>query len=105
MGWNGMVTMQGTTWIWLGIFGSLFLVMGGFMNVVKVFKMQQVDGLRLEKLRGGAQERLIQQREGQVPFILENHHRRRRQSEEEVKVLPHPSTPYKDVLVGQSQPA
>ncbi|GMN44448.1 hypothetical protein TIFTF001_013651 [Ficus carica] len=97
--------LVGTTWTWLGIFGSLFLVIGGFMNVVKVFKMQQVDGLRLEKLRGGAQERLIQQREGQVPFILENHRRRRRQSEEEVKVLPPPSTPYKDVLVGQSQPA
>ncbi|EXB72451.1 hypothetical protein L484_011453 [Morus notabilis] len=96
--------LVGMTWIWLGIFGSLCLVFGGFMNVVKVFKMQQVDGLRLEKLRGGAPERLIQAREGQIPFLLENHRRRRQSAEEEVKVLPASTTPYKDVLVGQSQP-
>ncbi|KAF5947560.1 hypothetical protein HYC85_013517 [Camellia sinensis] len=55
----------GWTWVWLGIFGSLLFFVGGLANVVKVFKMQQTDGMRLEKLRGGAQERLVQAREGQ----------------------------------------
>lgn len=32
---------------------------GRLVNVVKVFKMQQMDGLWLEKLRGGAHKRLI----------------------------------------------
>ena len=73
---------------------------GGLANVVKVFKMQQTDGLRLEKLRGGAQERLMQAREDQVPLILEDQRRRKRQAEEAI-VVPTP-TPYKDVLVGQS---
>ena len=79
------------------------------MNLVKVFKMQQGDGnLRLEKLRGGAQERLAHEREGQVPLILEDQRRRRRQAEEETAKLaaapePHISTPYKDVLIGQTQ--
>ena len=40
------------------------IFIGGLANAVKVFKMQQIDGLRLEKLRGGAQERLIREREG-----------------------------------------
>ncbi|KAJ7965387.1 putative Polypyrimidine tract-binding-like protein [Quillaja saponaria] len=93
-----------TTWIWLGIFGSLLFFVGGLTNVVKVFKMQQIDGLRLEKLRGGAQERLVHEREGQVPLILEDHRRRARQVEEPKVVLPAPTlpTPYKDVLIGQS---
>ena len=78
------------------------------MNVVKVFNMQQIGDsgrLRLERLRGGAQERLIREREGQVPFILEEEHRRRRrQPQEEPKIVPAP-TPYKDVLVGQATQA
>ncbi|XP_059448172.1 uncharacterized protein LOC132179454 [Corylus avellana] len=92
--------LLGMTWIWLGIFGSLFFFVGGLANVVKVYTMQQIEGLRLEKLRGGAQERLSQEREGQVPLIIEEHRIRRRQAEE-AKVVPGP-TPYKDVLVGQS---
>lgn len=71
------------------------------MNVVKVFKMQQMDGLRLEKLRGGAQERLLQQRDGQVPLVIEEQRRRRKTNFEEDNPLPAP-TPYKDVLVGVS---
>ena len=70
------------------------------MNVVKVFKMQQMNGLRLEKLRGGAQERLIRAREGQRPLIEHNPPGRRLQ-------VPEPNTstqatPYKDVLVGNT---
>lgn len=33
-------------------------MVGGLMNVIKVFEMQQMDGLRLEKLRGFGYERL-----------------------------------------------
>ena len=97
--------MQGRTWIWLGIFGRLLFFIGGLANVIKVFKMQQIDGLRLEKLRGGAHDRLIHEREGRVPLILEDHQRRRIRQVEEVKVLPAPaaSTSYKDVPVGQSK--
>lgn len=96
--------MQGRTWIWLGIFGRLLFFIGGLANVIKVFKMQQIDGLRLEKLQGGAHDRLIHEREGRVPLILEDHQRRRIRQVEEVKVLPAPaaSTSYKDVPVGQS---
>ncbi|KAL5568321.1 hypothetical protein UlMin_024896 [Ulmus minor] len=93
--------LLGGNWVWFGIFGSLFLVIGGFTNLIKVFKMQQIDGLRLEKLRGGAQERLFQERDGQVPLILEENRRRRREAEE-ARLAPAP-TPYKDVLVGQTQ--
>ena len=93
--------LQGRTWIWLGIFGSILFFIGGLTNLVKVFKMQQMNGLRLEKLRGGAQERLISVREGHVPLILE-HHQTRSHPPEETKVsLPLP-TPYKDVLIGQT---
>lgn len=96
--------MQGRTWIWLGIFGSLLFFIGGLANVIKVFKMQQIDGLRLEKLRGGAHDLLIHEREGRVPLILEDNQRRRIRQVEEVKVSPASpvSTPYKDVLVGRS---
>ncbi|EHA8591314.1 hypothetical protein COCNU_scaffold042756G000010 [Cocos nucifera] len=75
------IKLMAKSWIWLSIFGSLLFLIGGILNVVKVFKMQQVDGLRLEKLRGGAQERLIRVREGRIPLILEDD-RRRRQAEE-----------------------
>jgi hypothetical protein len=44
---------------------------GGLTNVVKVFEMQQIDGLRLEKLQGGAQERLVRERECQAPLVLQ----------------------------------
>lgn len=78
--------------------------------------MQQDDRLRLEKLRGGAQERLIQEREGNVPLLLEAQRRLKREIAEEAKravavggpaSAPAPTqtpapTPYKDVLVGQT---
>ncbi|PKI52128.1 hypothetical protein CRG98_027544 [Punica granatum] len=103
--------LMGRTFTWFGIIGSVMLIIGGLANVVKVFKMQQ-GGLRLEKLRGGAHELLLQEREGQVPLILEEQGRRRRQAEElsqataaqaaRETAAPAVSTPYKDVLVGQS---
>lgn len=75
------------------------LFIGGITNVVKVFKMQQFDnGLRLEKLRGGAQEQLAHVREGQVPLIRENQRRGKQAEHVGSSVTP---TPYKDVLVGQ----
>ncbi|KAB2596786.1 polypyrimidine tract-binding protein-like protein 2 [Pyrus ussuriensis x Pyrus communis] len=104
--------LLGRNWVWLGMGGSLFFLIGGLANVVKVFKMQQMgDGLRLEKLRGGAQERLVHEREGQVPLILEDQRRRssvRHDDEHHLHhVEPNPNvaaepapTPYKDVLVG-----
>ncbi|XP_027903072.1 uncharacterized protein LOC114163146 isoform X2 [Vigna unguiculata] len=57
--------LLGSTWIWLGIFGSLLLLIGGLTNLIKVFKMQQMNGIRLEKLRGGAHERL-----GELSLLL-----------------------------------
>lgn len=60
--------MQGKSWAWFGFFGSLMLLIGGLANLVKVLKMQ--DGIQLEKLRGGAQDRLVQEREGRVPLVL-----------------------------------
>lgn len=82
---------------------------GGLANVVKIFKMQQMDGTRLEKLRGGAQERLVQGREGQAPLILEEERRwrgteeeeRRRRGTEEGRSGVGPS-PYKDVLAREA---
>ncbi|KAI3955061.1 hypothetical protein MKW98_005064 [Papaver atlanticum] len=90
------------SWIWLGIFGSLFLFVGGLTNVAKVFKMQQMEGVRLEKLRGGAQERLNRDREGQVPLILEDQRRRKIQIEE-ARQPPVVQTSYKDALVSCSE--
>ncbi|KAF8379677.1 hypothetical protein HHK36_029121 [Tetracentron sinense] len=92
--------LLGKSWVWFGIFGSFLFLIGGLTNVVKVFKMQQMDGMRLEKLRGRAQERLSQEREGHVPLIFEEQRRRRKQTEEAKPVAV--PTPYKDVLVGQS---
>ncbi|KAL6508349.1 hypothetical protein OROHE_021891 [Orobanche hederae] len=103
--------LLGETWIWLGIFGSLVLFIGAIANVVKVFKMQQLNELRLEKLRGGAQERLARIRDqGHMPLIVEEDRRRsegeRRQSAvvdvEEGQYSTNVPTPYKDVLVGQT---
>lgn len=95
------------------------LFIGGLANVVKVFKMQQISGMRLERLRGGAQERLVHLREGQMPLIGEEQRRRRAADvvvvvEEERRKPPLVvvdvgegqsrilKTPYKDVLVGQT---
>ncbi|KAB5531659.1 hypothetical protein DKX38_018329 [Salix brachista] len=89
--------MQSKTWVWIGIFGSLMLFIGGLTNVVKVFEMQQIDGVRLEKLRGGAQERLIRERDGHAPLILAEE-RRGKRAAGGTRAAP---TPYKDVLVGQ----
>jgi len=65
--------------------------------------MQQMNGtMRLEKLRGGAQERLVSAREGRVPLILDRHQPMINRQSEETKVdIPLP-TPYKDVLLGQT---
>ncbi|KAI3757706.1 hypothetical protein L6452_05249 [Arctium lappa] len=96
-----------STWVWMGTFASLLLLIGGLANVVKVFKMLQMDRLRLEKLRGGAQERLIRVREGQTPFLTEERRKwpRNVQATAEPPAPPPPPpdvTPYKDVLVGKS---
>ncbi|KAH7855018.1 hypothetical protein Vadar_020329 [Vaccinium darrowii] len=99
--------LLGRSWVWLGIFGSLLFFVGGLANVVKVFKMQQINGIRLEKLRRGAQERLDRERENQMPFIPDEQQRRiKRPADhlEEGKLLaaaPTPTTPYKDVLVAE----
>ncbi|KAI3784053.1 hypothetical protein L1987_43145 [Smallanthus sonchifolius] len=91
------------TWVWMGVFASLLLLIGGIANVVKVFKMLQMDRLRLEKLRGGAQERLSRAREGQTPFLRDERRRWPRHVETtEPPLPPEPTTPYKDVLVGKS---
>ncbi|RDX70645.1 Polypyrimidine tract-binding protein-like 2, partial [Mucuna pruriens] len=91
------IHLLGRTWIWLGIFGSLMFFIGGLTNLIKVFKMQQMNGMRLEKLRGGAHERLVSAREGQVPLIME--HQTITPQPQETKInLPLP-TPYKDALI------
>ncbi|VFQ58268.1 unnamed protein product [Cuscuta campestris] len=111
------IRLLGGTWVWLGIFGSLLLFVGGLANVVKVFSMQQRDDgvMRLERLRGGSQEQLLlamnleSDGRGGVPFIVreddgEERWRKHRHSVEEggrpAASDPTP-TPYKDVLVGQ----
>ncbi|XP_022764180.1 uncharacterized protein LOC111309364 isoform X2 [Durio zibethinus] len=92
--------LLGKTWVCLGICGSLMFFIGGLTNVVKVFKMQQINGLRLEKLRGGAQDRLIQGWEGQVPLIIEERWRKMEVEEIKAAAASPASTPYKDVLLG-----
>ncbi|CAM8924954.1 unnamed protein product [Rhodiola kirilowii] len=95
--------LLGGSWVWLGIFGSFLFLLGGITNVVKVFKMHQIDGmLRLEKLRGGAHDRLMSEREGQVPLILEEQRKRKKQQVVEEVVIQAGPTPYKDVLLAQS---
>lgn len=96
--------LLGRNWIWMGTWGSLLFFLGGSANVVKVFRMQQTGGLRLEKLRGGTQERLVMAREGQAPLIPEEHRWRRRIAEKTREAPPVSAplpTPYKDVLLGQ----
>ncbi|XP_020576825.1 uncharacterized protein LOC110022296 [Phalaenopsis equestris] len=108
--------LVGRSWAWLGLFGSLLFLIGGLMNVIKVSRMHKMDKVRLESLRGGALERLMREREGRVPLLLEGSGRRRQSSEDTMptSIAPMPiqirtdgagggggttSTPYKDVLV------
>nr|XP_043633780.1 uncharacterized protein LOC122604988 [Erigeron canadensis] len=69
------------TWVWIGILASSLLVIGGFINVIKVVKMLNMDGISLEKLHGGAQEQLLQaaaeEEDGQTPLPIEEGRRRR----------------------------
>ncbi|KAF3320088.1 hypothetical protein FCM35_KLT22313 [Carex littledalei] len=78
-------------WAWFGLFGSILFFIGGLVNLVKVFKMQRMDRSELERLRGGAHERLAKEREGQVPLLGEHGTGRN-----PIK------KPYKDVLVESS---
>ncbi|CAD5332531.1 unnamed protein product [Arabidopsis thaliana] len=114
--------LLGERWIWLGISGAICLFVGGLLNVVKVFNFVQISGLRLEKLRGGAQDRLLEGREGYLPLVAEEERIRKMEADHEassrVKPRSHATskagagatetvvvsspTPYKDVLVGQS---
>lgn len=115
----------GQRMIWLGIFGSLILFVGGLANVVKVFKMQQMNGIRLENLRGGAQDRLLQLRQGGHITLITNaqqqeeeergrrwmimnkddhYHQLRVEDEEEEEIKREETsipTPYKDALVAK----
>lgn len=68
---------QGRSWASLCLLGSLLWLAAALLNVLKVFMMHQSDALRLEKLRGGAQERLSSDREGRVPLNWEEAARRR----------------------------
>lgn len=67
--------------------------------------MQQLSVLRLEKLRGGAQERLLEEREGHVSLIKEEQQRRIQKPAASVGAMEtkpatvRSPTPYKDVLV------
>ncbi|CAJ1974365.1 unnamed protein product [Sphenostylis stenocarpa] len=97
------IHLLGSTWVWLNICGSLMFFIGGLTNLIKVFKMQQMNGIRLEKLRGGAHERLESSREGRVPLIIERQTISHEPQETKV-TLPIPTTtPYKDVLIGQAK--
>ncbi|KAL5145624.1 Polypyrimidine tract-binding 2 [Glycine soja] len=96
---HGLHLLSGT-WIWLGIFGSLMFFIGGLTNLIKVFKMQQMNGIRLEKLRGGAHERLLSARERQIPLIMEHQTNISHQPQETKVTSPLP-TPYKDVLIAR----
>lgn len=71
------------------------------MNVVKVFKMQQRSGVRLERLRGGARERISGGREGQDPLLEEQHHEIAAKTKAG-RDFTTSSTPYKDVLLAHS---
>ncbi|KAJ1264303.1 hypothetical protein BS78_09G253300 [Paspalum vaginatum] len=56
---------------WLCLVGSVLWLAAALLNALKVFMMHQSDALRLEKLRGGAQEWLSRDREGRVPLNWE----------------------------------
>ncbi|KAG4184636.1 hypothetical protein ERO13_A09G183700v2 [Gossypium hirsutum] len=94
--------LLGKRWVWLGICGSVMFMIGGLTNVVKVFKMRQMNGIRLEKLRGGAQNGLIEGREGQVPLISDDDLRRKMEVDEVKAATAATPTPYKDVLLART---
>ncbi|KAE8781452.1 hypothetical protein D1007_45317 [Hordeum vulgare] len=66
---RGEPTLPGESERWISLCGSVLWVAGALFNVLKVFVMHQSDAPRLEKLRGGAQERLARDREGRVPLV------------------------------------
>ncbi|AQK70055.1 hypothetical protein ZEAMMB73_Zm00001d016098 [Zea mays] len=94
---SGFVLL-GRSWAWFCLFGSLLFLAGGLLNLLKVFKTQQMGGRGLEKLRGGTQERLALEREGKVPLILEHGHGGRRGP----AIPPPPPGSYKDALVSSA---
>ncbi|XP_066325417.1 uncharacterized protein [Miscanthus floridulus] len=97
--------LLGRSWAWFCLFGSLLFLAGGVLNLLKVFKTQQMGGRGLEKLRGGAQERLALQREGKVPLILEHGHGGGRRGPAAGAMPPPPRPPpgsYKDALVSSA---
>lgn len=97
--------MQGRSWAWFCLFGSLLFLAGGVLNLLKVFKTQQMGGRGMEKLRGGAQERLAMEREGKVPLILEHGGRRGTRDPAVVPPPPQQQPPhgsYKDALVSSA---
>ncbi|KAJ1278838.1 hypothetical protein BS78_04G109900 [Paspalum vaginatum] len=91
--------LLGRSWAWFCLFGSLLFLAGGVLNLLKVFKTQQMGGRGLEKLRGGAQERLAMEREGKVPLILERGGGR---GSRDPAVPPTPPGSYKDALVSSA---
>uniref|UniRef100_A0A0E0L6C5 Uncharacterized protein n=1 Tax=Oryza punctata TaxID=4537 RepID=A0A0E0L6C5_ORYPU len=68
--------LVGRRWAWMCMSGSVLWLVAAVFNMAKVFMMHQSDALRLEKLRGGAQERLSRDREGRVPLNWEEAARR-----------------------------
>lgn len=78
--------MQTYRWVWIGIIASSLLVVGGLTNVVKVVKMLHMDRIKLEKLRGGAQEQLVQE-DGQTPFLVEGQMKRPKLQEEPIIIV------------------
>ncbi|OEL27707.1 hypothetical protein BAE44_0011275 [Dichanthelium oligosanthes] len=99
-------TLLGRSWAWFCLFGSLLFLAGGVLNLLKVFKTQQMGGRGLEKLRGGAQERLAMEREGKVPLILEHGGGGRRGTRDREPAVavppPPPAGSYKDALVSSA---
>uniref|UniRef100_A0A0D9WKC6 Uncharacterized protein n=1 Tax=Leersia perrieri TaxID=77586 RepID=A0A0D9WKC6_9ORYZ len=63
-------TSPAARWRWVVVVGSVMWVVAAAVNVAKVYMMHQSDALRLEKLRGGAQEWLGRDREGRVPLSV-----------------------------------
>ncbi|GLT35828.1 hypothetical protein SLA2020_102460 [Shorea laevis] len=74
--------LLGSNWVWLGISAN--------------------QRATARELRGGAQERLIQEREGQVPLILDEERRKIEAEAARTLAAPKPPTPYKDVLLGHT---
>ncbi|RLN09880.1 uncharacterized protein C2845_PM11G18810 [Panicum miliaceum] len=99
-------SLLGRSWAWFCLSGSLLFLAGGVLNLLKVFKTQQMGGRGMEKLRGGAQERLAMEREGKVPLILEHGGGRRGARDPAAAVaVPPPQPPhgsYKDALVSSA---